>query len=279
MAKIEPAVTDIIANIDEAWENQVTEMRLSRLGASGVGEECPRAIYYSWRGYDDKKFPARVLRIFETGNIEEERIIADLRRGNLVVMDKDDNGYQFEFTDDSGHFVCKVDGIVRQVPGFEDQYHVLEIKTHNKDSFAALRKKGVKESKPAHYYQMQAGMWLTKLSAALYVAKCKDNEEYYVERVLLDENAVSTIQKRISNTLEADYTPSGISDNPDSFACKWCDFKSVCHENKTPIKNCRTCEFSVVGEKGSWVCGAYDAVLSLTDQLEACESYQRKGAP
>ncbi|MEI6052432.1 MAG: hypothetical protein WCQ44_07005, partial [Opitutaceae bacterium] len=52
-------------------ESKAEAMRLSRLGASSIGEECIRKIWMSWRGYDNFEFDGRMLRLFETGHLQE----------------------------------------------------------------------------------------------------------------------------------------------------------------------------------------------------------------
>lgn len=258
-------------------KDQKRQFRLSRLGASSIGDECLRSLFYSWRGYDEDAIDGRLARLFETGHREEERIIADLRRAGFSVWDKDDRGDQFTYTDESGHFVVKVDGIIKGVPGAEKTSHVLEIKTHNRNSFDDLVKKGVQAAKPMHYYQMQAGMMFSKIDRALYVALCKDNENYHFERIRPDVAIQNKIYEKIEKLIAAEYTPAGISETASSYGCKFCNFKAVCIGDKAPKVTCRSCQFSEPGRAGAWVCSLYNKTLSLTEQREACYSYSVAG--
>ena len=80
---------EVVQRIYEAIEKDTKRnFRLSRLGASSIGDECIRKIWLSWRGYDNPLFDGRMLRLFETGNLQEKRIIADLRKAGFSVWER-----------------------------------------------------------------------------------------------------------------------------------------------------------------------------------------------
>ncbi|CAB4132215.1 hypothetical protein UFOVP139_30 [uncultured Caudovirales phage] len=258
-------------------KNLDRDFYLSRIGASSIGEECLRKIWLSWRGYDAPDFDGRLLRLFETGNLQEERIINDLRSAGLGVWSHTDEGKQYSFGDETGHFVVKPDGVVKGVPSAEKTPHLLEVKTHNANSFKDLEKKGVAESKPLHYYQIQAGMMYSGVDRGLYVSLCKDNEQYYVQRIKPDEAVQTDIKRKIITLVNAELKPAGISDDASSFGCKFCDMKAVCVGDKQPLVNCRTCENSTPFENGAWVCQMNSATIPLDVQVKGCDSYKEKG--
>ena len=258
-------------------QRQSRPMRLSRLGASGIGEECLRKIWMDWRGYGSVEFDGRMLRLFETGHLQEDRIVSDLKAAGYTVYEKDSNGEQFTFTDKTGHFVVKLDGVIKGIPSAENTPHVLEAKTHNKKSFDELEKKGVVISKPMHYYQVQAGMLFSGIERGLYFALGKDNEAIYVRRIKPDTHTQNDILKRIDILVNAEIRPARIGESDEAYPCRWCDFKEVCFDKKPPLKNCRTCEFSRPVEEGKWWCDHNDFNLPMELQLEGCESYVQKG--
>lgn len=267
---------EIINRVYEAIEKKDRKpaVYLGRLGSSFIGEECIRKIWLDWRGYAREEFSGRMLRLFNTGHIQEARVVDDLRAAGFEVWDKDDNGNQFEFNDESGHFITKTDGVIKDVPGSEKTAHLLEIKTHNKNSFSGIVKKGLKESKPTHYAQMQISMALSGLTRGLYVSVCKDDEQYYVERIKEDPVEQSKLKKKIISLVDARMRPAGISDDASSFGCKFCDMKAVCTREVKPLKNCRTCLLCVPGASGSWACELTDKSLTLEEQRAACDSYE-----
>jgi len=268
----------LIDNIYKTYEVKEAErgFYLGRLGASFLGEECLRKTWLSWRAYATAKFGGRMLRLFGTGHWQEERIVADLRAAGLSVWDRDEKtGQQIEYIDDTGHFIVKLDGIVKGVPEAVKTSHVLEIKTHNKNSFAGIAKHGVQKSKPEHYVQVQAGMLKSGLTRGLYVALCKDDEQFYVERIYPDAVAQSGVDRKIVSLVNATMRPAGISPDGESFGCKFCDMKEVCTGRATPLKTCRSCQHAKPNVlPGEWVCGLYGSTLSKDAQKNACPDYE-----
>jgi hypothetical protein len=214
-----------------------------------------------------------MLRLFETGHLQEDRIVRDLRRAGFAVWDKREDGTQYEFTDTTGHFITKVDGIIKDVPESEKP-HVLEVKTHNKNSFSGLVKKGVQDAKPTHYSQVQISMALGGFTRALYVAICKDDEQYYVERVKADENEQAKLKQKVIKLVEARLRPAGISDDGSSFGCKFCSMKAVCTKEAEPLRHCRTCAMCTPGQEGKWVCELNKHTLTMDEQRKGCEHYE-----
>lgn len=216
-----------------------------------------------------------MLRLFQTGHLQEERIQEDLKNAGFQVWTHQEDGNQFTYTDDTGHFVAKLDGVIKGVIGAEKTPHDLEIKTHSLKSYDEVKKKGVEKAKPVHFYQMQAGMLYSKLSRALYVALCKNDEDYHIERIRPDSAVREEIQHKIRTLVNATIPPQGVSPDGGAYDCRWCDMKEVCTGQKKPIKTCRSCQYAtVILKDGKWGCMLSKEVLSLDQQREACKAYE-----
>lgn len=274
MAAIPPkAEQEIINRMYDSYKEAREPFRLTRMGASSIGNECNRAVWLSWRGYSETNFEGRMLRLFQTGHLQEERVIADLRAAGLTVHDRDEDGNQFTWTDESGHFVVKVDGVVTKIPG-SSKPHVLEVKTSNDKGFQQLVKNGVQKAKPFHYTQVQSGMARSGLVRALYVCVNKNDESYYVERIREDKEFQATLGRKIIMIKSATMKPARIADDPESFVCKYCDEREPCYGNAKPKVTCRSCVHSEPIEAGAWRCNRYGSELDHKAQLEACPSYE-----
>lgn len=265
--------------IDRVYEaiklkNEKPELYLGRLGSSSIGNDCVRAVWLSWRAYAASSFDGRMYRLFETGHLQEERIVADLKSAGLTVFEKDAQGEQFQFIDETGHFISKIDGVAKDVPGSEKTPHILEIKTHNKNSFSAVVKHGVQKSKPMHYAQVQASMALSGMTRALYVALCKDDEQFYVERIKEDTSEQKMLTQRIISLVNATIKPAGISDDGEAFGCKFCDMKEVCTGRVAPVVTCRSCSSATAEANGEWFCNTHGHTLSKESQRVACDLYE-----
>ena len=171
MVNIPSTIGDqIVTRIYEGYEkaDKSPHIYLGRLGSSSIGDECLRRIWFDWRAFEREEFEGRMLRLFGTGHWQEERVVEDLRRAGYSVWDLDENGKQHQAVDKSGHFITKLDGVIKVVPNHKEP-HILEIKTHNKLSYNATVKHGIVKNKPQHYAQMQITMYLKKIKAVIYL--------------------------------------------------------------------------------------------------------------
>jgi len=272
---------EMIDHIYAAIQRKETRpFRLTRVGASGIGAECLRAIWYSWRGYANKPFDGRMMRLFRTGHLQEDRIVKDLKLAGFAVWEIDpETGEQWTHNDSTGHFVAKLDGVIKGVFGAEKTPHTLEIKTHSKKSFEEVKKFGVARAKPVHFAQMQTGMHFSDagIRRALYVALCKDNEEYYIERVIYDETEAQRLDEKIQTIIRATMPPARISESDTFLECRWCDYAGVCKKGVKPLRTCRSCEHAEAIQGGIWMCGLLKTELTPDDQLKACEHYSEIG--
>lgn len=81
-----------------AYAAKADSRRSRRLGASILGKPCARAIWYDFRWCGTEVFSGRMLRLFQTGHIEETRVVHDLRAIGCEVSDIDgDTGDQHTF--------------------------------------------------------------------------------------------------------------------------------------------------------------------------------------
>jgi hypothetical protein len=121
---------------------------------------------------------------------------------------------------------------------------------------------------------MQVSMALGGFNRALYVAVCKDDEQFYVERVREDPPEQDKLQRRIVKLVEARLRPAGISDDGSSFGCKYCAQRQVCTREVEPLRHCRTCAMCTPGPGGKWVCELNSETLSFDRQRLGCEHYE-----
>lgn len=226
------------------------------LGGSQIGNECARALWYQFRHYDVPKFEGRTLRLFETGDREEERLVANLRAIGVTVWDRDpDTGKQIRFTACAGHFALSLDGVGE---GFAESKapHTLEFKTMNEKNFRAMEKDGVQKSKPVYWAQCQIGMHLAGLDRCAFIAVNKNTDEIYMERIKADPAEGMKLVAKAESIIFSDKPPSRINNDPSFYLCKFCDYSDVCHMGKPPAFNCRTCAHSTPERRGdgAWSC-------------------------
>ena len=267
---------ETIAAIDMAVERGAeAETRRGYLGGSVIGKPCERALWYEFRmAHDKEKFSGRMLRLFDTGHVEEARMIRWLRMSGATVHDVDPSrDEQWAVEAVSGHMRGHLDGIVTGIREAPKTPHLLECKTHNAKSFAQLVKHGVAVAKPVHMAQMQVYMHLKGLTRALYLAKNKDTDELYAERLDYDQAHALTLIAKAERIINASSAPPRISDDPDWFQCRFCPAWSMCHGDKFAGRNCRTCIHAHPFEGGKWACLRHDRSLSDDDQRNGCPNH------
>jgi hypothetical protein len=253
-----------------AYEAQRGDGFRAHLGASIIGKPCARALWYDFRWTTHVRYEGRILRLFETGQREEDRLARNLRDTGATVLEVDpETGRQFSVQAHGGHFGGSLDGVAIGILEAPKTWHVVEFKTHGVKSFRDLCAKGVEASKPQHTAQMQVYMHLTEITRAIYIAVCKDTDALYVERIRFDADAGARHLAKAKRVIFADRPLSRISEDPAWFECRFCDHHDLCHGDACAVLNCRTCLHATPID-GGWHCARHDRGLSVVDQRAAC---------
>jgi hypothetical protein len=245
----------------------------AHLGGSQIGAECARALWYSFRWAGGEAFSGRMLRLFETGDREEQRLIANLRAVGITVWSRDpETGRQWLYTAHGGHFGISLDGVGE---GFAEssQPHLLEFKTSNDRGFATLQKEGLTIAKPVYHAQVQVGMFMAKLERAFFLCVNKNTDEIYGERVRIDRSVGRQMLARAESIVFAATPPARISEDPSFFKCKFCAFHSTCHGERVPDVSCRTCASVTPEPDGTWSCARHHRTLTTDEQRVGCPQH------
>jgi len=284
---------NLVSFIDSAVHAALSEPPRGHLGASQIGNECERALWYSFRWASYKQFSGRMLILFNRGHEEEARFIRWLTMAGMTVTSVDNKGNQFSFSEDStgGHFGGSIDGFGYGIPGDESTQFLLEFKTSGAKAFKQLEKSGIEKSKPYHYFQVQIYMHWAGLKRALYMVVNKDDDRLYTEIVNYDEKVAERLIAKAQRIVKSQNTPAGISEKPDWYKCKLCDFHALCHGRgkestdcagallgiqSLPDVNCRTCLHSTpeltpdADGKARWSCAKWECDIPIKGQREGC---------
>ena len=261
LSKVLPTKSATVQAIEEYWKQRgSSETPRGYLGASAIGKECARSLWYEFRKCSKPDFDGRLYRLFNRGHREEVTFCEELRGIGCEVHEFDEDGNQFEVIACDGHFKGHTDGAALGVPEAPKTWHLLEMKTASAKSFAKTEKDGVEKAKPEHYAQMQVYMHLTGLKRALYMVVNKDTDALYTERVRYDSKRAQSYIDKAQSIINATTPPERISDRPDAWACKFCDARELCHgtseETAVPVPalHCRNCVYSTPIADGKWKC-------------------------
>jgi hypothetical protein len=265
------------SKIFEHYHNTQEDGRRPHLGASILGQPCERAVWLTWRWATNKKHDGRLLRLFETGQLEEQRVAKNLKAIGVDLHSETPDGKQWRISDFGGHLAGSLDGAGIGFPEAPKTWAVWENKSSNTKGFKELQAKGLQAAKPQHYAQVTLYCGYTGMDRALYTCVCKETDEIYAEWLHFDPAEFAKLKARAERIITAAEPPLRISNDPSYFTCKWCDHHAVCHGAKAPAVSCRTCAHSTAetdGE-GRWSCTQFGDIGYIA-QLESdkCSSHR-----
>lgn len=246
------------------------------LGASVIGQECSRKVWYLFRWFSIEQFSGRMYRLFNRGHREEDRFVQWLRGIGMTVYDVDPaSGDQWRIKAVQGHFGGSLDGIgITPFPILASMPFLLEFKTHNAKSFAKLKDKGVKASKPQHFKQMCTYGRAYGYRYAIYVAICKDNDDLFIEVCELQPSLGDDMFMRATDIIAARVPPRRIAENPTFFECQTCFLRTNCWNNVPPNKNCRSCINAYPVDGGEWYCGHHGQNIPRDFIKTGCDQWR-----
>lgn len=297
MPELPPPIPSIVDLIFERYVRDREDWRRPLLGISILGRECARERWMTFRWCSEPEHDGQRLRLFARGDREEDWLLEELERLGIEVARVDEDAGIEMARNASGRLEAKqpqirvmlaphiggsVDGLACGIPEAPDEWVLVECKTHSSASFRDLVKKGCRESKPEHWFQIQG--YLHGLRArpigirrALYLAVCKDDDRIHRELIDYDEEAADLLVERARMIVESPEPLSRISDAPSFYRCqKLCDHYEPCQLRRVAriARNCRTCADSSPESSGYWVCRRHEKFLTIGEQKAGCDDYR-----
>lgn len=265
------------------------------LGASLIGHECSRYLWYTFRwcgrevgkGKNDEERTnelGRRLRLFNRGHREEERFIEFLRGVGCEVwthdesQPRDENGEfpQYRVSSINGHFGGSIDGVIKFPPRYLIDEPVLgEFKTNGTGAnFTKLKEVGVGVGKTQHFIQMSTYGRKLGLRYGAYFNVNKNDDDLHVEVTRLNWQLAEQMEHKAERIILATDPPPRMSETPTYFKCVGCAMKSVCHEGALPERNCRSCAHSMPAENAEWYCRVHAGNIPREFVPQGCTSYK-----
>lgn len=268
----------VIPHIGDAYRGADPIPFRTHMGASGLGNECDRAIWYGFRWAVKPTFDGRMLRLFNRGHLEEARFIALLLSIGCEVYQQDANGKQYRISDAGGHLGGSGDGVVFNLPDLAPGTPALtEFKTASEKKFQEMQSKGLREANLTYYVQTQIYMGKMGFAVTLFMMVNKNNDEIYAELVVFNEQVYEQFLNRGVTLVFTEQPPKKMNESAGFYKCKWCDHYGVCHKGEAPVKTCRSCHYSIPERDGTWTCNLNGKrVLNPVEQYEGCNQYERK---
>jgi hypothetical protein len=221
--------------IDQATQYDSQDRRY--LGAAVVGHVCERHVQYhlmAARGQVERKRPEpRIMRIFDRGNLYEDRARAWLKlAGFLFGRTKKGKA----FADFGGQFKGHVDGVVtgwkpQDIPCPVELPLLWEHKCLGAKSWKKLETDKLKNYSSTYYIQTQIYMHYLGLECCLFMATNADTMAIYHELVPYNDSEAAMAMEKVARVISAtdhnELVPRHTQDKA-HYICRWCDFSGGC---------------------------------------------------
>lgn len=195
------------------------------IGASLIGHECLRKIWYEYQGQEKEMIDSRIQRTWEIGKTLEFYVVQLLRDTGLAIETPNEQNNYLEFCDKEhpwfkGHLDAKL----------LDPLAIIEIKTTNNINFNTYKNKGLRYWNKQYYAQIQTYMGFTSIPQAYLIALNKDTSELWDELVPFDAQFYKNVIKEKAQLIyNAKVAPPKINGSPSFYICKMCQFRKGCH--------------------------------------------------
>lgn len=216
------------------------------LGASLIGEPCARKIWYNYN-----KFPRRPssfigLVASECGHWSEAITAERLRMvKGIELHTHDPNGNQYGWVAAGGKMRGHFDGLIRGLIQAPKAIHIWEHKDKDHKKFSDFQNKkqqyGEKETlkkwNELYYAQAQMNMHFARIGGIqvdrhYMTVSYAGGRKYDSCRTNYDPAFADELVNKALTIIEARSAPAPISDKPDFYLCRFCDFRDLCHGNQ-----------------------------------------------
>lgn len=269
----------------EAADRALEERALLReprayLGASIIGHECQRRLWYDFRWAKQEKLTAVALRRIEDGYRGEDLQAERLRMvpGLTLLTTDPETGRQWKIEDHGGHFRGHLDGALVGLIQAPKTWHVWEHKQVAEDKLAKLEKLKTQMGEKAallawnviYWAQAQVYMHYTGMERHYLTVASPGGRRTVSVRTKRDPEQGSRLADKAQRIIYADRPPTKVSEDPAYHLCRMCPHASHCHGGELPLRSCRTCIFASPHPKGGWECLKHNCRLEKTEQQRGC---------
>jgi hypothetical protein len=268
----------IKAEIDASFDTNNEPFR-NHLGASVIGDECTRRIYYHWNWFKSENNTAREERIFLRGHMIEEEIRTILIARGVQFLDSTEaTGEQTRVSTINGHFGGSVDGIfIWPAVGIHTPM-LLECKSSKHGAaFDVVDKKHLSIGKPQHWAQICTYCKLLGIGHVCYIIKNKNTEAITVKIIEAWERTGAEMIEKARYIIGTENPPQRISNKPEHFICKQCLYNAICHGIELPNEsNCRNCTACQPVENATFYCSNFNAIIPKEALIKGCQLHTWK---
>jgi len=236
----------ILDDINQSIEQHANHNPYPRsyLGASAIGHECSRKLWYNFRHASFEYIDHKSKKRFEDGHYSEAVYINRIKQAGYSLQ-HEVQGKQYGFKDLGGWFRGHRDGKLFNVPGIGDAIWEHKSSAKWKDLNKTIEKHGeaqaLKQWNKTYYDQAQLYMCYEGVQWHILTCASEGSRNESIVLTGFNKQDFEDIRNKAAHIIATDTPPPKISDNPTFFKCGWCDSNEVCHQKKIPKPNCRNC--------------------------------------
>jgi len=219
----------LIELIDKYYEDRREERNQEHFYISDAGK-CQRVVYFSMKGYPRKEKEARVLRIFDRGDITHQRLmralfgISEIR---VIASEIDMPSKEI------------IHGRADAIISIEDKLYVVDFKSMNDFKFQKME-----APEPSHQQQLQLYMHYFKVPQGIILYENKNTQalkEFELKyNYKLCKKIISDFESLKEQYLDQDIVPPiplelkkarEVANNNEGkfpWECNYCDFRKEC---------------------------------------------------
>jgi len=208
--------------VDLYYESHFEQRR--RLGLSQVGHKCNRFLWNKHHGFPEPVPEGRVLRLFELGNMIEDRMIKDLEQCGFIITQKQ---HPVEISLNGITLTGSCDGVISGLIE-SSQPNLWECKSMGSKGFSKLLKCGYEAYNDQYKGQVHAYMLGLGLSRAFVTVYNKDTSELYQERIKLQKDWIIEKLQSVFDAIAQLLPPERLCPRATHWEARWCPYYQIC---------------------------------------------------
>lgn len=213
---------NVLSKMIEKIQSRDDRKTRDYIGASTIGAECLRQIWYEFKGFQATQVPTKTRRTWTVGRVLENTILDWLVEAGIEIQ----RTWPDLIANDMPYFRGHLDSVwIKKGKPFA----IIEIKTAKDASYMIFAKKGLRTWQPQYYAQIQTYMGMSGIHQAYIVVFNKDTSDISDELVIFDEAFYKKLQEKAVMIANAKAAPPKINGSPLWYLCKMCKFHKVCH--------------------------------------------------
>jgi hypothetical protein len=209
----------------EKQQARIKEDARNYIGASVIGSDCLRQIWYEMREVIAEQVPTKTWRTWQIGKKLESLVLDWLDDAGITIGSLPRKELRSKIVP---IFRGHLDAVWIGKGGVYKA--IIEIKTAKDASFKVFVKKGVKVWNPQYYAQIQSYMGMSGIYSTYILVLNKDNSDISDELVLFDEEYYQKLEAKALMISTAVVAPPRVNGSPLWWQCKLCKFNKVCHK-------------------------------------------------